>query len=72
LFQERQLVRAAQLAQKTEAAYQGGEASALELRDAYSKASAAQLRFIELRYQCRLAQLALWSATGVLGQGVSK
>ncbi len=71
-FKERQLVRTVELAKKSETAYQGGEVSALELSDAYSKASAAQLRFIDLRYQCRLAELALWSATGVLGSGVSK
>lgn len=70
-FKERQLVKAAEFAKKTEAAYQGGEATTLELRDVYSKLSAAQLRFIELRYQCRLAQLDLWSATGSLGQGAS-
>tara|TARA_R110002073_G_scaffold57246_2_gene145653 strand:- start:5311 stop:6588 length:1278 start_codon:yes stop_codon:yes gene_type:complete len=71
-FQERQLVRAADLAVKTKAAYQGGEASALELRDAYNKASSAQLRFIDLRYQCQLAELALWKATGTLGAGVNQ
>jgi outer membrane protein TolC len=71
-FKERQLVQASQLAQKTEAAYQGGEASALELRDAYSKASASQLRYIELRYLCSLAELALWNATGTFGTGESE
>ncbi|MCP4445238.1 MAG: TolC family protein [Myxococcales bacterium] len=71
-FKERQLVRASEFAKRTEAAYQGGEASALELRDAYTNASAAQLRFIDLRYQCGLAELALWSATGVSSTGVSR
>lgn len=71
-FRQRQLVKVAEFAKKTETAYQGGEASALDLGDAYGKASAAELRFIELRYQCRLAQLALWSATGELGKEVSK
>lgn len=67
-FTTQQLVQVAVLLQKTEGAYHGGEASALELRDAYHQAAAAELRHIELRFQCRMAQLRLWRATGERGQ----
>ncbi len=68
-FRTRQLVQAVELVEKTEAAYEGGEASALALRDAYRQASEMELRHIELRYLSRLAELELWRATGKRTQG---
>ncbi len=68
-FKTRQLVQAVELAEKTKTAYQGGEASALALRDAYRQASAMKLRHIELRYLSRLAELEIWRATGMRSQG---
>ncbi len=71
-FKTRQLVQAVELAEKTKTAYEGGEASALALRDAYRQASAMKLRHIELRYLSRLAELEIWRATGMRSQGETK
>ena len=62
--EQTRLPLAAELVKKTESAYAGGEATALELRDAYDKSADAQLRAIDLRYQARLAELELWRARG--------
>ena len=66
-FEARQLVQAAELSRTTENAYQGGEASSLELRDAYRQVTMARLRHIQLRYQSRLAEIELWRAIGKRG-----
>jgi len=63
-FEKRQLTQVRELVKKTESAYQGGEGTALELRDAYSQAANAELSYIELRYQSRIAELALRRAMG--------
>lgn len=65
-FASKQLVQVQRLVRSAESAYHGGEATALELRDAYRQATDAQLRHIDLRFQSRLAQLELWKATGAL------
>jgi cobalt-zinc-cadmium efflux system outer membrane protein len=62
--QQRRLVLAAELVEKTRAAYTGGEATALELRDAYEKATDARLRAVDLRLEARLAELELARARG--------
>ena len=63
---------AAELVRKTGVAYAGGEASALELRDAYEKSADAQLRAVELRYEARLAELELWRARGFNSDGAPR
>ena len=71
LYESKQLAQVATLVHKTESAYHGGEASALELRDAYRQVAAAKLRHIDLRFHSRMAELDLWRATGKRG-GTSK
>jgi len=70
--EETRLPLAAELVQKTESAYAGGEATALDLRDAYEKSAEAQLRALELRYEARLAELELWRAAGLAPNGAQR
>jgi cobalt-zinc-cadmium efflux system outer membrane protein len=63
--ESKRLVLAAELVKKTESAYSGGEASALELRDGYEKSADARLRAIDLRFQARMAELELRRAQGI-------
>lgn len=72
VHQSRQLVLAEDLVRKTEAAYSGGEATALELRDAYRERVDAELRHIDLRFEARLAALEFERATGKKTTGVSQ
>lgn len=65
-YSSRQLVQVAELVEKTESAYLGGEAKALELRDAYRQAAEGELRYIDLRFRSHMAQLKLWRATGTI------
>ncbi len=70
--EDKRLPLAAELAQKTELAYAGGEATALELRDAYEKSADAQVRAIDLRYEARLAELEHWRARGFKSDGAPR
>ena len=67
-----QVALATQLVEKTSSAYHAGEASALELRDAYEQLTNAQLREIDLRFEARLGQLDLWRAQGLAPHELSE
>lgn len=71
-LESKRLPLAIALVEKTEAAYSGGETTALELRDAHEKLADARLRAIDLRYSARLAELQLWRAQGVRPEGAAK
>lgn len=63
-FRTEQLDRAQALVAKAEAVYQGGEASIIELLDAYRTALDARLHYLDLLRRARAAELALSSTLG--------